>query len=100
RYPHTLPVFPYTTLFRSLVARWLEAFYIAMDDRKVLSPLYSGLRNTIPRPVFLGTKTPTPPPNEQEAIVGGGVGVFVPRKTGLGDRKSTRLNSSHRTISY
>ena len=42
------------------LARFLEAFYIAMDDRKLLSPLYSGLRNTIPPSTFLGTKTPTP----------------------------------------
>jgi type I restriction enzyme S subunit len=51
------------------VARFLEAFYIAMDDRKLLSPLYSGLRNTIPPPVLLGQKTPLPPVPEQAAIV-------------------------------
>jgi type I restriction enzyme S subunit len=50
-------------------AMWLEAFYIAMDDRKLLSPLYSGLRNTISRPQFLGTKTPFPTPDEQQKIV-------------------------------
>jgi type I restriction enzyme S subunit len=50
-------------------ARWLELFYIAMDDQKALSPLYSGLRNTIQKPRFLGTKTPIPPPDEQAAIV-------------------------------
>jgi type I restriction enzyme S subunit len=51
------------------LARFLEAFYIAMDDRKLLSPLYSGLRNTIPPPVLLGQKTPLPPAQEQAAIV-------------------------------
>jgi type I restriction enzyme S subunit len=51
------------------LARFLEAFYIAMDDRKLLSPLYSGLRNTIPPPVLLGQKTPLPPAAEQAAIV-------------------------------
>ncbi len=51
------------------LARFLEAFYIAMDDRKLLSPLYSGLRNTIPPPVLLGQKTPLPPVPEQAAIV-------------------------------
>ena len=51
------------------LARFLEAFYIAMDDRKLLSPLYSGLRNTIPPPVLLGQKTPLPPAPEQAAIV-------------------------------
>ena len=50
------------------LARFIEAFYIAMDDRKLLSPLYSGLRNTIPPPVFLGVKTPVPPTAEQAAI--------------------------------
>jgi type I restriction enzyme S subunit len=48
---------------------FFERFYIAMDDRKLLSPLYSGLRNTIPPERFLGAKTPLPPPEEQEAIV-------------------------------
>ena len=52
-----------------LLARYLEAFYIAMDDRKLLSPLYLGLRNTIPISKFLGVKTPVPPLPEQAAIV-------------------------------
>lgn len=51
------------------VARYVAAFYIAMDDRKLLSPLYSGLRNTIPPSIFLGTKTPMPPPAEQASIL-------------------------------
>ena len=52
-----------------VLTRYLEAFYIAMDDRKLLSPLYSGLRNTIPTSRFLGVKTPVPPLPEQTAIV-------------------------------
>ena len=48
---------------------YFESFYQAMDDRKLLSPLYSGLRNTIPAERFLGTKTPQPPAEEQAAIV-------------------------------
>ena len=48
---------------------YFESFYKAMDDRKLLSPLYSGLRNTIPAERFLGTKTPLPPPEEQATIV-------------------------------
>jgi len=48
---------------------YFESFYKAMDDRKLLGPLYSGLRNTIPAERFLGTKTPLPPPEEQAAIV-------------------------------
>ena len=53
-----------------MLGRFLEAFYIAMDDRKLLSPLYSGLRNTIPPSKFLGIKTPVPPRNEQRLILG------------------------------
>jgi type I restriction enzyme, S subunit len=51
------------------IAGYFELFYRAMDDRKLLSPLYSGLRNTIPPERFLGTKTPQPSPAEQVAIV-------------------------------
>ena len=51
------------------LAQFLEAFYVAMDNKKLLSPLYSGLRNTIPPSRFLGTKTPVPTPSEQAAIV-------------------------------
>lgn len=60
------------TVFECLrdgTAAYFELFYRAMDDRKLLSPLYSGLRNTIPPQRFLGTKTPQPPPDEQAAIV-------------------------------
>jgi type I restriction enzyme S subunit len=61
----------YTVLepLRPGVSPYFEQFYRAMDDSKLLSPLYSGLRNTIPVDRFLGTKTPLPPPEEQEAIV-------------------------------
>lgn len=51
------------------IAAFLELFYIAMDDRKLLSPLYSGLRNTIPKERFLGTKTPIPPAEEMAVIL-------------------------------
>lgn len=51
------------------MAKFLELFYIAMDDRKLLSPIYSGLRNTIPKDRFLGAKTPIPPASERAAIL-------------------------------
>jgi type I restriction enzyme S subunit len=60
------------TVFESLgrgSSEYFELFYRAMDDRKLLSPLYSGLRNTIPSDRFLGTKTPQPSAEEQAAIV-------------------------------
>lgn len=52
-----------------VTSSYLELFYIAMDDRKLLSPIYSGLRNTIPPQRFLGIKTPLPPSAEMEEIV-------------------------------
>jgi type I restriction enzyme S subunit len=52
-----------------LLAAFIDLFYRAADDRKLLSPLYSGLRNTIPPSRFLGTKTPVPPAVEQRAMV-------------------------------
>ena len=51
------------------LAAFLDLFYRAMDDRKLLSPLYSGLRNTIPPSRLLGIKTPVPPEGEQNAII-------------------------------
>jgi type I restriction enzyme S subunit len=51
------------------IAAFLELFYIAMDDRKLLSPLYSGLRNTIPKARLLGAKSPVPPTEERTAIL-------------------------------
>lgn len=60
------------TVFESIgrgSSEYFELFYRALDDRKLLSPLYSGLRNTIPAERLLGTKTPQPPPDEQAAIV-------------------------------
>lgn len=52
-----------------VLSAYLDLFYRAMDDRKLLSPLYSALRNTIPPTRFLGIKTPVPPAPEQTAIV-------------------------------
>lgn len=54
---------------RPNLAGYFDLFYRSMDDRKLLSPLYSGLRNTIPPERFLGAKTPQPSPDEQSAIV-------------------------------
>jgi type I restriction enzyme S subunit len=52
-----------------LTGTFLECFYKAMDDRKLLSPLYTGLRKRISKPLLLAAKTPIPPPHEQVAIV-------------------------------
>lgn len=52
-----------------LLARYLEALYLAMDNSKLLQPLYSGLRNTIPTPRFRSAKALCPTSVEQTAIV-------------------------------
>jgi|SRR5665647_191585 len=51
------------------LSAYLHLFYRVMDDRKLLSPLYSGLRNTIPPTRLLSIKTPVPSTDEQHAIV-------------------------------
>lgn len=49
--------------------RYIEYFYIAMDNGKRLSYLYTGLRNTIPPSRFLSIKTPIPPEEERDKII-------------------------------
>ncbi len=50
-------------------AKFLEYFYIAMDDRKRLGSLYTGLRKRIHKSEFLSIKTPIPPPDELKKVV-------------------------------
>ena len=59
-----------------ILAKFFELYYIAMDDGKRLSYMYSGLRNTIRPPVFLSLKTPIPSEKEMEQII-----KFVEYKT-------------------
>ena len=49
--------------------KYLELFYLAMDDRKLLSPLYSGLRNTIPPTRILGNQDTDSPSDERALII-------------------------------
>jgi type I restriction enzyme, S subunit len=55
--------------FDAGLTRFLYYYYRAMDDRKCLKPLYSGLRKVIRKGTFMGCKTPVPPQAEREAIV-------------------------------
>lgn len=50
-------------------ARYVYYYYLALDIKKALKPLYSGLRKTININVFQGTRLPIPPQDEQEQIV-------------------------------
>ena len=48
---------------------FLYLLYLSLDDGKLLRPLYSGLRKTIPTATFLRAKIALPPLPEQGAIV-------------------------------
>lgn len=49
--------------------RYVYYYYLALDNRKMLKPLYSGLRKTININTFQSTKVPVPPREEQDQIV-------------------------------
>jgi len=49
--------------------KYLYYFYLNLDSRKRLKPLYKGLRNTIPKDSFFSFKTFVPPKSEQLKIV-------------------------------
>lgn len=51
------------------VPRYLELLFASLDDRKLLRPLYTGLRKSIRTPHLLATAIPLPPIGEQDAIV-------------------------------
>src|SRR5689334_23763866 len=82
RRPPRSTLFPYTTLFRSRIRGWLEMNV----DRPCR---FVGVLR-----IAIDAAAPTPSDAAHE-IHTGRVGRGVPR-----DRKSTRLNSSHSSISY
>ncbi len=48
--------------------RFAEYLFVSWDDEKRFKPFYSGLRNTIPKEVFRGTRLSLPSLKEQERI--------------------------------
>src|SRR5256885_7163284 len=78
RRPPRSTLFPYTTLFRSVLARWLLS--------RVHAALYAWHDGHDPAPAAH--------PRPELATAAAGRGGRGP------DRKSTRLNSSHLVISY
>jgi type I restriction enzyme S subunit len=44
-------------------------YYLALDNNKLLKPLYTGLRKVIAYPTFISIKFPVPPRSEQNQIV-------------------------------
>lgn len=49
--------------------KFLELLFASLDDRKLLRPLYTGLRKTIRAGDLLGTAIPLPSLDEQQSIV-------------------------------
>lgn len=67
------------TVFQPLIgydSKFLYYFYLNLDSKKRLRPLYKGLRNTIPKDSFMSFKTPVPPLIEQTTIAN-----FLDQKT-------------------
>lgn len=62
--------------------RFLYYFYLNLDAKKRLKPLYRGLRNTIPKDSFLSFKTFVPPHEQQTRIAN-----FL-------DKKTTQINDA------
>lgn len=60
--------------------RFLYYFYMNLDAKKMLKPLYRGLRNTIPKDSFLSFKTFVPPHEQQTRIAN-----FLDKKIALID---------------
>lgn len=50
-------------------SRYILYYYLALDNGKLLKPLYTGLRKTINVNTFQSTKIPVPPRTEQDQIV-------------------------------
>ena len=61
---------------RKIDVRFYSYFFIAVDDRKALRPLYTGLRKVVKKDRFLSYKIPVPPLEEQRSIA-----AYLDKKT-------------------
>ena len=60
------------TVYESLKPNYsedIERYYISLDKKKQLRPLYTGLRNTIDKTTFAHTKMVVPPSDELADIL-------------------------------
>src|SRR3712207_8065215 len=89
RRPPRSTLFPYTTLFRSVAVSAFSAF--AQVPREIKGGILNGKATELPKPEY--------PEGAKAAGLKGVVYVNVVIDE-AGDRKSTRLNSSHANISY
>src|SRR4051794_41568673 len=93
RRPPSSPLFPYTTLFRSQVT----AVPADLVDRELGGGLHQGWQGHGRSSSVRGQRPPLSGGHVFVRITGWHAGFFPP--PGI-DRKSTRLNSSHPSISY
>src|SRR5437762_2548540 len=95
--PHDSILFPYTTLFRSGERLGVGQNLDVLDD--VLAELKVGVRGV--NAAVVDDDGEVAPAGDGQAAVGVGERAVGSRALDAGqDRKSTRLNSSHRCISY
>src|SRR2546430_11468122 len=94
RRPPRSTLFPYTTLFRSLLVRLRRGHMAAIIEAEGLTKSYGRRRGIVDVSFRV----------EEGEVFGflgpNGAGRDVDDAAPAADRKSTRLNSSHRPISY
>src|SRR5690242_21593887 len=92
--PPISTLFPYTTLFRSIEGRFLELLVYSSGAKRVLElGTYSGYS-------ALSMAAGLPPGGQIDTCELDESRAAVARRYIEQDRKSTRLNSSHMSISY
>src|SRR5207249_10082067 len=96
----TLPLFPYTTLFRSL-HQWIVELALGLDrDPQRITPRRDPRRERMALGIAHGTPGRDDLPDEHQQEQQPDDDDDIPRAPERIDRKSTRLNSSHVSISY
>src|SRR5207245_11651744 len=97
--PLSSHLFPYTTLFRSILFGQRSEFDLHANELgpRCLALLLEPVGVDQPRAIGLGVVQNC---SDEGAFVGHEVLAATPQTPGEADRKSTRLNSSHGSISY
>src|SRR5437773_6850772 len=94
RRPSSSTLFPYTTLFRSVARTVVLGHVHVLGARTKIGEGYAAERRR-------GRGKTAGDIHIARGVHGDPIAVFIIRAAGaFGDRKSTRLNSSHITISY
>src|SRR5207248_9426820 len=94
RSPPRATLFPYTTLFRSVVSDYYAIYELSYRPESHGHFVARDKKEACALAVQAGVNIELPEPDCYLHL------VELVRKGVLQDRKSTRLNSSHRTISY